>query len=690
MHELVRNADNRFMTIKREYSALAQDMPTATIREPIIALWRRCSDAEKRVWKDFVSTGHADLNSISEPIFESWNRCLKAEVDFSGGKSWDLLSGKDFEKRESQLVEVAKSIMETLYQCVHGSDSVVVLIDKDGYILRTSGGLNAFRQAEKLNFGPGANWLERSVGTNAIGTALTIGRALHVTGPEHYCKGHHLWTCSAAPIRDAAGEIVGCLDISGPRERSNPHTLPMVVAAVQAIEDRLRLEQSFKYLSNTNIQLGTVFDAVSEGLISVDGNGFIAGINRAAANFFRLHPEELIGKRADTALYFNNRVKDFMKSGKKYCEEELLLNTPNGQLHCVASAKPIFNKDGIRSGAVFTISKIKKPPLQRNKNVGEDLRFMFKDIIGESRTMQETIDKAKSVTKSPSTVLILGESGTGKEIFAQAIHSASDRRQGPFVSLNCGAIPRELVQTELFGYSEGAFTGARRGGCLGKLELASNGSIFLDEIGVMPLEMQVNFLRVLEEKTIVRVGGDKVIPVDIRIIAATNSSLYEEVERGAFRQDLYYRLNVISITIPPLRKRKGDIPLLINHYIEKLSRKIGKCVVDIDPMVLSIFETYHWPGNVRELINALEYAINLMQEEDLRLDHLPAYLEESRQVKPRVDSREIVQLATLEQEAIRGALICFDGNISKASKALGIGRNTLYDKIKKYGIAAKK
>jgi len=690
MHELVRNSDNRFMTIKREDSALAQDIHTATIREPIIAPWRRCSDAEKKVWKNFVSAGHADLNFISEPIFESWNRCLKAEVDFSGGKCWDLLSGKDFEKRESQLVEAAKPIMETLYQCVHGSDFVLVLIDKDGYILRTSGDLNVLRRAEKLNFGPGANWSERSVGTNAIGTALTIGRALHVTGPEHYCQGHHLWTCSAAPIRDAAGEIVGCLDISGPRERFNPYILAMIVASVKAIEERLRLEQSFEYLSNANIYLSTVFDAVSEGLISVDGNGFITGINRAAAKLFRLHPEELIGKRADTALYFNNRVRGFMKSGKEYCEEELLLNTLKGQLHCIASAKPICNKDGIRRGAVFTISKIKEPSLQRKNNVGEDLRFMFKDIIGESKTMQETIEKAKRVTKSPSTVLIFGESGTGKEIFAQAIHSASDCRQGPFVSLNCGAIPRELVQSELFGYSEGAFTGAKRSGRLGKLELASGGSIFLDEIGAMPLEMQVNLLRVLEEKTIVRVGGNKGIPVDIRIIAATNSSLYEEVKRGAFREDLYYRLNVISITIPPLRERKRDIPLLTNHYIEKLSRKLGKRVVDIDPVILSIFEAYHWPGNVRELINALEYAINLMQEEDLRLDHLPDYLKENRQVKPGVDSREIVPLAILEQEAIRDALICFDGNISKASKTLGVCRNTLYDKIKRYGIAANK
>jgi transcriptional regulator with PAS, ATPase and Fis domain len=300
--------------------------------------------------------------------------------------------------------------------------------------------------------------------------------------------------------------------------------------------------------------------------------------------------------------------------------------------------------------------------------------------------MRETLEKAKRVARSPSTVLVLGESGTGKELFAQAIHNASDRRDRPFVSVNCGAIPAELIQSELFGYAEGAFTGAKKGGRRGKLETANGGSVFLDEIGDMPLEMQVNLLRVLEEKAIMRVGENKVVPVDVRIIAATNRSLYEEVSRGRFREDLFYRLNVISIIIPPLRERQGDVILLTNYYIDRISRKVGKNVESVEPAVFATLEAYHWPGNVRELANAIEYAVNLLPGEELKLSHLPPHLKKKQAVRTAVDDIEIMSLALVEKKAIENALIHFSGNITKVAGALGIGRNTLYDKMRKYGI----
>jgi transcriptional regulator with PAS, ATPase and Fis domain len=317
---------------------------------------------------------------------------------------------------------------------------------------------------------------------------------------------------------------------------------------------------------------------------------------------------------------------------------------------------------------------------------GGNTRFMFKDIIGESPVMQETLEKAKRFAKGPSTILVLGESGTGKELFAQAIHNASDRKNGPFVSVSCGAIPGELIQSELFGYVEGAFTGAKRGGRSGKLELASGGSIFLDEIGEMPLHLQVNLLRVLEERAIVRVGDNKVIPVDVRIIAATNRSLYEEVSKGRFREDLFYRLNVISIIIPPLRERTGDVTLLTQHFVDRISRKVGKHVRNIEPAVFATLEGYRWPGNVRELANALEYAINMVQGEDLLLAHLPPYLKKKQAEKFVPEDFDIIPLDLMEKKAIQNALVYFAGNITKVANALGIGRNTLYDKMRKYGI----
>ena len=259
-------------------------------------------------------------------------------------------------------------------------------------------------------------------------------------------------------------------------------------------------------------------------------------------------------------------------------------------------------------------------------------------------------------------------------------------RDGLFVSVNCGAMPGELIQSELFGYAEGAFTGARKGGRPGKIELANGGSIFLDEIGDMPLQMQVNLVRVLEEKTIVRIGDNKVIPVDVRIIAATNRSLYEEVTRGRFREDLFYRLNVITIILPPLRERKGDITLLTNHFVDNISKKVGKHIERIEPEVFATLEAYQWPGNVRELANVLEYAINLLPGRELQLAHMPPYLKKKQTVQSMAEGAEIMPLALVERKAIENALRHFEGNISKVAAALGIGRNTLYDKIKKHGI----
>jgi transcriptional regulator with PAS, ATPase and Fis domain len=561
-----------------------------------------------------------------------------------------------------------------------------VLVDKEGIILASLGDLESLRQAEKLNFGPGANWSEHSVGTNAIGTALAIGHPTQVTGCEHYCENHHLWTCAATPIRNPEGDVIGCLDISGPREEAQFHNLGMTVAAVRAIEERLRLEQSHRYYVNVSTHLAAVFGSVREGLITIDNTGVISGLNASAAKLLKLHPKDLIGSPIDRVIRMDNKLRSFIHTGREYSEEELLLKSEKGQVRCVGSANEICSENGSKLGTVFTFTKMKETFPARGATGWSNLRFMFNDIIGESLTMLETLEKAKRVARSPSTILLLGESGTGKELFSQAIHNASDRSNGPFVSVNCGAIPGELIQSELFGYAEGAFTGARKGGRPGKIELANGGSVFLDEIGDMPLQLQVNLARVLEEQAIVRIGDNKVIPVDVRIIAATNRSLYEEVTRGRFREDLFYRLNVMSIILPPLRERKGDITLLTNYFVDKISRKVGKPVESIEPEVFATLEAHQWPGNVRELANAIEYAINLLQGVEFKFAHLPPYLRKKQTVRTMGDGAEIMPLAMVEKKAIENALLHLGGNISKVAAALGIGRNTLYEKIKRHGI----
>lgn len=649
--------------------------------------WQLPSIVEKKTWINFLKKGRINDPRFNHQIEQSWRRCQLAEVDPIKGVCEKFIPVKELEHRSEQLAMLGKPIMDTLYHCVQGSEFVIVLIDREGYILKTVGGLKELKQADKLRFGPGANWAEKFVGTNAIGTALALGHPVQLTGTEHYCESHHLWTCSAAPIRKQNGEIIGFLDISGPRERATAHQLGLIVAAAHAIEDRIVLDESYGQLHDINKYLEAVLNSVSDGIIAVNGQGLITGINKVAAKAFRCHPREVVGKTINASIQHDGRLQNFFNTkATGFSKEEILLKMPDGQASCIAMANPIFSEKKDNKGFVLTFSSTKKTYFQAYPSKGTVVKFRFVDIIGESNIIRQSIEKAKRVAPGPSTVLILGESGTGKELFAQAIHGASDYRSGPFVSINCGAIPRELIQSELFGYTDGSFTGAKRGGCAGKFETANGGTLVLDEIGEMSLEMQINLLHVLEEKAIVPVGGKNAIPINVRIIAATNKSLFEEVSKGRFREDLYYRLNVISITLPPLRAREGDIRLLVQYWVENISRKLGLGIKKMTPDVLCKLENYHWPGNVRELVNAVEHAVNISPNERILVKHLPAYLRKNEFEKPRLGADRIMTLSALEKDAIKRSLLFYNGNITKTSKALGIGRNTLYDKMKKYGI----
>lgn len=311
--------------------------------------------------------------------------------------------------------------------------------------------------------------------------------------------------------------------------------------------------------------------------------------------------------------------------------------------------------------------------------------YSFNDIIARSQQTVKLIKYAQKVSNSPSTILITGESGTGKEVFAQAIHNASERKDAAFVAVNCGAISPSLIESEMFGYEEGAFTGARKGGCPGKFELANSGTIFLDEIGEMPLDMQVKLLRVLQEGTVTRVGSQESKKVDVRVIAATNKDLEKEVSKGEFRLDLYYRLNVIPIHIPALRERKEDIIPLARNFMaskgEKLNKPIPEFTEDIEEKLLN----YPWYGNVRELENYIEKLVNLGDSNEFiefkNNESQQAGISENVSVK-----KELKSLETIEREAIILTINELEGNISKVAKSLGIGRNTLYSKLKKYNI----
>ncbi|MDA8235978.1 MAG: sigma-54-dependent Fis family transcriptional regulator [Clostridia bacterium] len=326
-----------------------------------------------------------------------------------------------------------------------------------------------------------------------------------------------------------------------------------------------------------------------------------------------------------------------------------------------------------------------------NRLVGAKARFTFDDSIGECEVFQQAVFLARCGAASSSTILLQGESGTGKELFAQAIHNAGKRANGPFIAVNCGAIPRELIESELFGYEEGAFTGARRGGCPGKFELASGGTIFLDEIGDMPLDLQVILLRVLQEKVLTRLGGRKVIPVDVRVIAATHRDLKSEIKKGQFREDLFYRLDIFTINVPPLRERQEDIPLLAGYFVRKIGRQLGKPFMEISPQALISLTNYVWPGNVRELENALERAINVAPGDQIMVEHLPenlAFVIKS-QLPTETGLTKLYSLQEIEYQTIIYTLSTLKKNIAQAARVLGVSRNTLYKKIQQYQIEIK-
>ena len=450
--------------------------------------------------------------------------------------------------------------------------------------------------------------------------------------------------------------------------------------------------------SSLNV-LQSILDTDNEGVIVVDKDGYILKFNRAYEEFLGIKEKDILGKHV-TDVIENTRMHIVARTGELELGQ---LQKLNGH-EMIANRIPI-SKDGEVVGAVgkvlFKDVEELKSLMQRVDTLESKLnyyksqvqhlqeaKYSFDNIITQNKKMEYLKKVAVRAADSISTVLIQGESGTGKELFAHAIHKASHRKYGPFIRVNCAAIPKELLEAELFGYEEGAFTGAKKEGKPGKFELANGGTIFLDEIGSMPTEMQVKLLRVLQEREFERIGGNKIINLDARIIAATNENLEEEVKRGNFREDLYYRLNVIRLDIPPLRDRLDDIPLLAESILKGITEELYVESKELSTEALNRLQEYNWPGNVRELHNFIERAVNLTQGEIISPGDLPDVLQgEGRKgdtLDQVVELKEIVKDA--EVEAIGNALKKTNGNRTEAAKLLGIHRTSLYQKLDKYDI----
>lgn len=651
-------------------------------------------------WKKFIAAKRLHPSNVHPLIAESWLRCLRAGVNPYNNENHHFLDPSKLTKalREKEaLIEIAKPFMSNLHKFVKGSGFVVVLTDENGYILELFGDDDNLQNSLTNNFFLGASWDEVEAGTNAIGTTLVLGAPIQVSGAEHYCQKYHCLTCSAAPILDADGRIIGVLDMSGSSFASHLHTLGMVVAAAEAITAQLSLRRKNNELALINTRLTNFFNTVSDGVILVDKRDAVIDVNPAAATILGHSLRQIQGMPISRLL--EKRVaagKGTLSTGQPYHDVEVMIDMKDGGCYCLASGEPIHNEYGQVTGGIIILRPIKQVQNLVNRYSGYSAALQFKDIIGDSAEIREVVHFASLAAANASNVLLQGESGTGKEIFAQAVHNSSAQHAGPFIALNCGAIPRELIGSELFGYEEGAFTGARRGGKPGKFELATGGTLFLDEIGDMPLEQQIALLRVIQEKKVSRIGGDKMIPISVRLICATNKNLFYEVEKGTFRQDLFYRLNVMAITIPPLRNRKVDIPLLFHHFLDKLGNDWGRSF-HADWEVVNCLLQYHWPGNVRELQNVVERAASLAENGSITMRHLPTELQKPGYCQVSVqgsrynevpDCREERQKLAKEAERHRilSLLNQYAGNVSQVARVLGVARKTLYSKMRQYEI----
>ncbi|WP_226619200.1 sigma-54 interaction domain-containing protein [Cytobacillus firmus] len=445
-----------------------------------------------------------------------------------------------------------------------------------------------------------------------------------------------------------------------------------------------------------NQLLDLIFESTYYGIVIVDADGIIQYMSNNYCDFLEVQRDEVIGKHA-TDVIENTKMHLVAQTGKQDFADLQFLQGD----FVIANRIPIIENNDI-VGAVGTIifrdldewkklnSHIKGVLSELNYyrsewNESNGLRYSLHDLIGETPEIKDLKDRVMRIARGDISVLLRGESGTGKEIVAQSIHQLSERSEKPFVKVNCGSIPEHLLESELFGYEDGAFTGARKGGKIGKFHLADGGTIFLDEVGDMPLHMQVKLLRVLQEREFEPIGALQPKKVNVRVIAATNRPLEKMINDQLFREDLFYRINAVQLFIPPLRYRRSDLPILTEHFLRKATKRIGKRVSGTSPEAAALIRQYDWPGNIRELENVLEASVHLTDSELIGVEELPDYLKGGKK-KPEVKNLKVL-LEETEKNAIEEALKRYRYDKNKAAESLGIGNSTIYDKIKKYNIS---
>jgi transcriptional regulator with PAS, ATPase and Fis domain len=632
-----------------------------------------------------------DHNRIIE---ESFVRSRRLGVDIKKERPNRLLSADELDDRllqNKQLISISTPFLKNLHHYLRGTGSVMILTDDEGCILSIYGDDSIKGKATEINVEVGSFMNEASAGTNAIASCLVEDRPIQITGDDNYLDIFKNWTCSSMPIHNAFGNIIGSFSLIGEKRDLHPHTLGIAISTAKFIEDRLETIKYHRETEDAYMYVNTIINTFSFGILALDIEGKIQRANLSSGRLLKADSKELIGKSISGFIPDYKTILKVVRAKTFIRDEEVEFKVAGKKERFIINSHPLYDSEQKLIGILLSFREFKRIMNLVHKYSGMTARYTFKDIIHKSQQMQRIIQYAKIVAASPSTILINGDSGTGKEVIAQSIHNGSKRSEHAFVAINCGAIPENLIESELFGYEDGAFTGAKKGGHPGKFELANGGTIFLDEIGEMPMDMQVKLLRTLQEGEVTRVGGEKTIPVDVRIIAATNRNLRELVDEGKFRLDLYYRLSVIPIELPPLKERREDIPSLLKFFLNRKSIKLNRDIPVINHKLYNDIMEHDWPGNIRELENFVEKIVNFDGNVELEPDRYMQKGAEPVQIPqygvPVSEDQEILTLKELEKRAIKQAIDQLGNNLSKVAKSLGISRNTLYEKLRRYGIS---
>ena len=645
-------------------------------------------------WENFLSFGRREPDGgfVRGVIERSWERSAQMGVDAHGRGSTLIASPDDLDElreRNKELLESAADTLRSAAEVLGDAATMAVLTDCDGVVLDVGGDRRTIDAGHDIRLELGAAWGENVTGTNGIGTALMTGQLTHVHAAEHFAEGIKAWTCIGAPIRSPVdGSIIGVIDFSGPQDIFHRHTIALAVMSAHQIELALgeRLSRERMALLETSLERACRL-GVTNGVVILDRFGRIIHHDENAVSRWR-------GLCPTAPLRIGARLLEF---GGGLADGPLNARLPEELRE--QNVEPLTVNGEIRGAMLILRPKRAAPASPPRTQIAQkpEVKAVRELIVGQSAELLKAIEMAERAALGRTAILLEGETGVGKELFAHLIHAIGQQSgREPFVTFNCGAVSKELIGAELFGHAPGAFTGVTREGRPGRFEVADGGTLSLDEIGELPLEVQPYLLRILEERRIYRIGESKPRPVDVRLIASTNRNLRCEVAEGRFRKDLYFRIGVLKITLPPLRAREGDVEFLIDHFNRLFSANYGLEALRFEPSVLDFLNAYDWPGNVRELRNLVESLALMAPERTIGFDDLPEdILEAPVAAQYRIDAgdegeiaplgaEDITRLDEAERRVIEQAIAASGGNVSLAAERLGVSLSTLYRKMHQY------